>query len=468
MSRFTRREGEKTVNLMQANVDELVSPIPDGQAKPLNILYICNTPNERDSTTANAIFDYLDAFSIYSTNNIFVLSNTGRLPSWVDLAQYDAVVIHWSIYLLGEDYIASSSLEALAAFRGLKILFIQDEYRTIRAFWDVIRRVKFDVIFTCMPPHLVDVVYPPSELPHVRKVSILTGYVPSALCHVKVPSIDERTVDVFYRGRQLPYWLGRVAQEKHWVASEFERKTEGKALTLDLKTAEAERIYGDEWLRRLMNCRATIGVESAASILDFDGSIQKSVEAFMRKNPEATFEECERTCFPGLDGKWNTAQISPRIFEAIALRTPLILLEGSYSGLLEPGRHYIPLRKDFSNIDEVVKALKDDAYLRNISLAAFHEVALNPTLGYPHFISRFDKVIEEEIERRGATRSVLPIKPAAFSALIEAHRARRKRVAARNRAIFAMLNHLPVRFILQWMPTSLKKRLRSMVRGLVQ
>ena len=45
--------------------------------------------------------------------------------------------------------------------------------------------------------------------------------------------------------------------------------------------------------------------------------------------------------------------ISPRHFEASALRLCQILLEGKYSGVMRPMVHYIPLKKDFSNFDEV-------------------------------------------------------------------------------------------------------------------
>ena len=56
-------------------------------------------------------------------------------------------------------------------------------------------------------------------------------------------------------------------------------------------------------------------------------------------------------------------QISPRVFEAIALRTALVLFEGEYSGIIAPGVHYIPLKKNLSNLDDVLSLLGDDEYL---------------------------------------------------------------------------------------------------------
>ena len=37
-----------------------------------------------------------------------------------------------------------------------------------------------------------------------------------------------------------------------------------------------------------------------------------------------------------------------------------VLTEGYYNGILIPNVHYIPLKKDFSNIDEVIRRIKED------------------------------------------------------------------------------------------------------------
>ena len=44
--------------------------------------------------------------------------------------------------------------------------------------------------------------------------STLAGYVPESLEKSTAPRMTERTIDVGYRGRELPYWLGTLGQEK--------------------------------------------------------------------------------------------------------------------------------------------------------------------------------------------------------------------------------------------------------------
>ena len=40
------------------------------------------------------------------------------------------------------------------------------------------------------------------------------------------------------------------------------------------------------------------------------------------------------------------------------MRTPLILFSGKYLGLMAPDEHYIELKKDFSNVDDVLDRLR--------------------------------------------------------------------------------------------------------------
>ena len=53
-----------------------------------------------------------------------------------------------------------------------------------------------------------------------------------------------------------------------------------------------------------------------------------------------------------------------------------MLFEGGYDGYFEPDVHYIPLRKDFSNVAEAIAKLRDDETCRRLVDAAY-EVAID-------------------------------------------------------------------------------------------
>ena len=93
--------------------------------------------------------------------------------------------------------------------------------------------------------------------------------------------------------------------------------------------------------------KCVLGVESGASIIDFNGEIEKVVDTYVDKNPTASFEKKYALFLHKYEGSLKLNQISPRCFEAAALRTVMILFEGNYSGILKPNRQYIPLKKDF-------------------------------------------------------------------------------------------------------------------------
>jgi len=188
------------------------------------------------------------------------------------------------------------------------------------------------------------------------------------------------------------------------VAEGFLAATRGSGLVCDINPDEMARLYGRQWTRFLTSCKTVLGVESGASVFDFTGEIQPAVEAYVKSNPQAEFEEVRARFFEQEDGKIRLNQISPRCFEAAALRTGMVLFEGDYSGILVPWRHYLPLRKDFGNIDSVVEHLRDSRVLQGYVDCTFEEVALNPAYSYRAFVRRFDEVIEEEFEARIGAR----------------------------------------------------------------
>ena len=247
----------------------------------------------------------------------------------------------------------------------------------------------------------------------------------------------------------MPYWLGKLAAEKWQIAEQFVRSTKDTGLVCDLAVREEDRIYGDRWTKFVESCKAVLGVESGASVFDFDGSIRAAVETFLVANPEATFEDVESRFLRQHEGKIRLNQISPRCFEAAALRTAMVLFEGEYSGVLQPWTHYVPLRKDFSNIGEVVDALRNPRRLQAIADAAYRDVALNPAWSYETLVREFDCVISRThaVKRRERCR---PVPRLAFAA------------AAAPAAVFPFLVRLWLKI-----PNELREKLKPMLRPLI-
>ena len=365
----------------------------------MDILFLTNRPTS--NTQAATVTEYLDAIHNYSSHRVREVSMLHRFPSQIELDRFDVVITHYSLSLgpLLHHYFGDALLQNLKRFRGLKAAFLQDEYREIQTYWKHINELDIRLLFSCVPEEEIAKVYPRDKVPRLRVVNVLTGYVPDRLLRQSVLPVARRCIDVGYRTRRMPFWLGRLGHEKWFIAQEFQRRAIATGLKVDLSTREGERLYGDNWTNFVASCRAVLGVESGASIIDFDGKLERLVEDFVAQNPEATFEQVSEKFLAPFEGSLKLHQISPRCFEAAALRTPMVLFEGAYSGVLKPERHFIPLKKDFSNFGDVVAKLRDHHFLQAMAERTFSEVALDPKWSYRSFIQKVDTVLQEEVGR---------------------------------------------------------------------
>ena len=90
---------------------------------------------------------------------------------------------------------SDESLDKIRDFEGLKILFIQDEYRRVDFVCDKIKYARIDLVFTCAPPDVASQIYVSLE-GKVALSTTLTGYVPE-----KLSSEKEAVVRASYRHR---------------------------------------------------------------------------------------------------------------------------------------------------------------------------------------------------------------------------------------------------------------------------
>ncbi len=374
----------------------------------LNVLLLCNRPAR--NADASTITDHLDAFTRFSRHNLCELSFIRELPHRVALQRFDAIVLHYST-ALGyhvDHYISRAARQRIREFRGLKVAFIQDEFRMVDQVHEVLRFLGIDVLFTCVPVPEIEKVYPESALPGVTKIHSLTGYVPDALLSRSVPRIVDRPIDVGYRTRRMPFWLGELGAEKSRIADLFVAHARDSWLRLDISCNEADRLYGKHWTNFVSSCKAMLGVESGSSVFDFTGELQREVESYVARYPDAAFEEVQAKFLLPYEGKIRLNQISPRCFEAAALRTAMVLYEGHYSGVLQAGRHFISVKKDFSNFGDVLAALRDEDGLQRMVDRTFEEVARNRTYSYEVFIRLFDEAVAREFDACQKPSAVTP------------------------------------------------------------
>lgn len=365
----------------------------------MNILLLCNY----DPYNAAMVCDHINAFHQYSKHEVVILSymvtQGGDLPHDIDLDLFDGIILHYSLFLTIDAYVSERSRHKLRVFKGLKVIFLQDEYRCVDETITHIRALGFHLIFTCIPSSLMENIYPPSKLPGVRCINVLTGYVAENLIHYVPRPLNKRPYHVSYRGRLYPSWHGRLGREKRIIGENFLKDAKKYHLKVNISCLEKDRLYGAQWINLIQDSCAVLGVESGSSVIDFTGKISKTLEtlhALLNPNSQKDLPDiCEEGYYKQFEDLYPMEQISPRIFEAIALRSLCILYEGHYSGVLEPWRHYVPLKKDHSNMEEVVAILNDHERLAQIITTAYLEIAINPKYSYKTFVQMVDQVLDD-------------------------------------------------------------------------
>lgn len=368
-----------------------VRPNRTGIDRRLEVALLCD--DRRD--IAATVRQNIDALCNLSAHNVRKISMLGDIPHRLDLDRFDVLAIHYSLTPWNEGHIGPVARQKIRRFPGLNVQFLQDEYREVNLCIDCLSALGTNVLFTCVPEGEASKVYPAERLPNLRLQSILTGCVPDALIDYAVPCYGDRPIDVGYRARKVPPWLGTLGQEKSLIGVRFIEDAPRYGLQCDVSDREEDRLYGENWIRFLTRCKAVLGTESGASVFDFTGEIERACRVHLSSSPKASFDQLRAAYFAREEGQIHLNQISPRCFEAAALRTLMILYEGEYSGILQPWRHYVPIAKDHSNMKEVVSVLRDEARAQSIVERAYQEIARNPRYSWRHFVNRFDKVVKE-------------------------------------------------------------------------
>jgi hypothetical protein len=341
---------------------------------------------------APTVMDHAGAFGRHSQFKVWSINTAYGFPKALTSFEFRTIVLHYSLFGMVPYELSYYFQRYLASTGAYKVAFFQDEYHYWKPRFEFLNRYRVDCVHTLLEPQYWDSVY-------LRYTSVpklvygIPGYVADDLValadQITIPD-DEREIDVGYRGRTLPPYMGRGAREKAEIGLQFAERARAYDLKLDIAVDEASRIYGDDWFRFLANCRGVLGVEAGVSVFDIDDSVREAYDRLVAADPDVTFEEIEARILAPKEDTIFYRTVSPRHFEAAALRVCQIMFEGSYSGVLEPMIHYIPLRKDFSNLDEVVQRFRDHELRRTLTENAYSTLIASGLYSYRRFVEEFD------------------------------------------------------------------------------
>jgi hypothetical protein len=169
---------------------------------------------------------------------------------------------------------------------------------------------------------------------------------------------ERRTRDVGQRVLKTSLEYGSEGRRKAALAERFGEEMSRRGFACDISTEEKDRFAGTDWFHFLANTKATIGCQSGASLISNTPWMQVRASVIQTVYESQPFElQLKR-----LLGRKHTERAllapSPRVFEAASLRVVQILERSPISYGIEPWNHYVPLERDFSNIDIVSSFLR--------------------------------------------------------------------------------------------------------------
>jgi hypothetical protein len=313
---------------------------------------------------------------------------------WVERGLYDVIILHTTLLCLrwSDDFHHRvRELNWLRDYPALKIALPQDEYDHSENLDEWLHHWRVPVVLSNFDHRYRATLYPIlHDKAHFEKA--FTGYIDPDTARGlegQLPPTAARPLDLVYRAAHLPYCFGSQGQLKHRIAAIVGRRAAGRGLACDLSTRPEDQINSTDWYRFLTSGKATLGLESGSSALDARGQIRYQALA----RPDLTFEEFSARMPRGWDD-YRFFAIGPRHLEAVYTKTVQVLVEGEYDGVLVPGRHYIPLKPDFSNLDDALDQVNDARHLQRIADTAYEEVYRSERYDYRALAGLVDGVIE--------------------------------------------------------------------------
>lgn len=322
--------------------------------------------------------DPVDVLSLRDTRRL-------RLRSLLRWTRYDAVVILHSVFSNGR-YLHGPLLDVVRGLRAPKAYFIGNEYKGLPEKMWFCETVGVDLLVSQFTTEAPLRLYR-ERLPQTTVVGIPNTGWDAELFAPRVP-VEERPVDLGYRAFENDVALGH--RERRELAERFLVAAGENGLKVDISLDPADRLDEPGWADFLNRCKGQLGSEAGGDYFELTDETRNAVNAHLAGRPDASFEEVWERFFRDYRDPVPGRVLSGRNVEAAGTKTVQLLLEGGYGGYLEPDVHYIPLRKDFSNLDEAIAKFRDDSFCARLRENAF---AVAQDLTYPKLIDRFERAL---------------------------------------------------------------------------
>ncbi len=394
-----------------------------------------------DTNKLSYLDDWLDAFKSDGKYIVKDINLCGLKVFEDGKKEFDLIILLHSVLKSLESIKSADSLISnYLKNRKAKLLsFVADEVNLhitpLNIKINFLKNVEPDYIATQLMLEAGEWLY--SEVKPAKIISLPHALNPHIFKPIK--ERDRRKYDIGIISVPYPIYLGD--NERNEIMNFFERTSNKHKLKINIVRAKtrSQRLTRYEWANFLNDCKGTASSEAGTyylekddktvlevmnylkekikkekktqKIIDNENKLWKiwnllpfSLREFIKRNlfikdtflssftkslinwdgyisyEENFFEEVYNLFFKNKPkAPVYTKAISSRHFDAIGTKTVQILFEGKYNNILIPDEHFIALKKDFSNFEEVIIKFKDENYARKIADNAYEFVLNNHT-----------------------------------------------------------------------------------------
>ena len=280
------------------------------------------------------------------------------------LDRADVIVIGYSSFYNFGGVLKRLLAQVVRRSRATKIVFMENEYRLFLEKTAFAEQFGAAFVTTQFPLSQVRAFYRP-----------LTSATVLPLTHALNPAVfypgsshRDRDIDVGTRSVDYPWYFG---DRDRWIANRFGEVIQSTRLRVDMSTDPNLRMCREDWAAFLRRTRCTVSSEAGSSCIEADDKTRKAVNSFLDQHPNTSFDQIYIEFFAGRKDMISGKSISSRHLEAMGTKTTMVLIEGQYNDVLTSGVHYIPLRRDLSNRNEVIERLQDLDDVERMAESAF-------------------------------------------------------------------------------------------------
>jgi hypothetical protein len=333
--------------------------------------------------------DWRDAFVSSPELDVEVCNMTNFVEygsALLRLRRFDLIVV--SHLAAGDNMsLLLRTMRYLQHRRGTLAVFVGNEYDLLDQKIEFIRETGAEFVCTQLPLPAGRYIY--AECTDARVLPMPHALNPSV--YHPDPSVP-RTLDVGFIGDI--YWPFVGDRERtdliDWVRANAARL----GLSADIRTTRVTRA---EWADFLRRSHGVIGAESGTYYLNERGRVLERARTYnLFENTAASFDDVYQRFFAGIPRGVSGKSVSSRHFEPMGTKTCQILLEGDYNGVLKPDEHYIPVRRDLSDVEEAFRKFRDDAYRIDIAEHAYEYAMSEHT--YAHRVAALVRAVSGATE----------------------------------------------------------------------